>query len=397
MTKRAVIYCRVSSPEQVKNNSLESQEKRCSEYCKREGYEIDKVFVEEGESAKTANRTELKNLLAYCSANRKKINVVVFDDVTRWSRKSFDYQFAKAQLKKLGIELKSPSVKIEDTPQSNMIENLLVAVGQFDNDTKAVQTVERMKLLSERGQKNHKAPLGYINCKDPLGKKIIKPDEKTAPFIQRAFESFSKGVQTKQAILDELTGRGFRNQRGKHVSPQTFYKLLRNETYAGWNVEKKWGGRYRGNWIPIITDETFQRVQALLDGKGFQASKKRDNPDFPFRGMVICGECKRPLTASFSTGKNKNKSYGYYFCQNKNCRKVKFRKEQIEENMLGFLRLIKFREEDVLEFGKKFVENLKIKRTQALGGYTDPKGQHRGPWKAKNRLFTSPFHREKVG
>ena len=48
---RAVIYCRVSSADQVKNLSLSTQEKACREYCAREGYDVDQVFIDAGESA----------------------------------------------------------------------------------------------------------------------------------------------------------------------------------------------------------------------------------------------------------------------------------------------------------------------------------------------------------
>ena len=51
MSMRAVIYCRVSSKEQLKNLSRPSQQKACIEYCEQRGFEIDKIFLEKGESA----------------------------------------------------------------------------------------------------------------------------------------------------------------------------------------------------------------------------------------------------------------------------------------------------------------------------------------------------------
>lgn len=53
---RSVIYIRVSTAEQVDNYSLETQLKACREYCDREGLEVDSIFREEGESAKTSAR-----------------------------------------------------------------------------------------------------------------------------------------------------------------------------------------------------------------------------------------------------------------------------------------------------------------------------------------------------
>ena len=66
---RAVIYCRVSTTEQTENMSLATQERHCREFCAREGFEVAAVFVERGESAKTAHRPELFKLVAYCQAN----------------------------------------------------------------------------------------------------------------------------------------------------------------------------------------------------------------------------------------------------------------------------------------------------------------------------------------
>ena len=62
---RAVIYCRVSTKDQVDNFSLSTQEKACRDYCARHSFDVDKVFVEEGESAKTVNRPRFQQMLAY--------------------------------------------------------------------------------------------------------------------------------------------------------------------------------------------------------------------------------------------------------------------------------------------------------------------------------------------
>ena len=63
---QAVIYCRVSTKEQTKNLSLPTQERVCREYCERQGVAVNRVFVEEGESAKTSDRTKLIELLDFC-------------------------------------------------------------------------------------------------------------------------------------------------------------------------------------------------------------------------------------------------------------------------------------------------------------------------------------------
>ena len=43
---KAIIYCRVSTKEQVENFSLGSQEKACRDYAKRNNFEVDSIFIE---------------------------------------------------------------------------------------------------------------------------------------------------------------------------------------------------------------------------------------------------------------------------------------------------------------------------------------------------------------
>ena len=51
----AVLYARVSSKEQTKNLSLDSQVRDMTAYCERQAWEIAQVFTEPGESAKTTS------------------------------------------------------------------------------------------------------------------------------------------------------------------------------------------------------------------------------------------------------------------------------------------------------------------------------------------------------
>src|SRR6478752_1496759 len=70
----AVIYVRVSTKEQTENLSLPTQLRACEEYCRRQGYEILERFHEEGESAKTTDRSQLQNLLTFCRLNKGRVH-----------------------------------------------------------------------------------------------------------------------------------------------------------------------------------------------------------------------------------------------------------------------------------------------------------------------------------
>lgn len=87
----AAIDVRVSTREQTENLSLPTQIRACEEYCRREGYEVLERFKEEGESAKTTDRTELQKLLKYCRAHKGRVHFVVVYNLTRFAREKYDH------------------------------------------------------------------------------------------------------------------------------------------------------------------------------------------------------------------------------------------------------------------------------------------------------------------
>ena len=100
--------------------------------------------------------------------------------------------------------------------------------------------------------------------------------------------------------------------------------------------------RIKGLHRPIVTEDLFNRVQDVLEGKKpVTAPRRKVNPDFPLKHFVRCGVCGTPLTACFSRSKN-GKLYGYYYCYKVGCRAVKsVAKREMEsafEAMLGRLR-----------------------------------------------------------
>jgi site-specific DNA recombinase len=151
--KRAVLYVRVSTKEQVdEGNSLNTQEKHCREYALKNGYEVAEVFVEQGESAKTSMRTELQRMLLYCSDKKNKVNAVISYKIDRLSRNTDDYSQLRILLKRYGVEIKSVTEYFENTPAGRFMENIISNVAQFDNDVRAERCAGGMKDAMREGR-----------------------------------------------------------------------------------------------------------------------------------------------------------------------------------------------------------------------------------------------------
>jgi len=152
---------------------------------------------------------------------------------------------------------------------------------------------------------------------------------------------YATGLYMKEQVRERINAKGLRTQKNKPVGHERFNKMLWNPRYAGVLDVEKWGMSVNGNFEPIVTMETFQRVQDVLQGRRKTVTpRQRNRAEFPLRNFVACGHCHKPLTGSPSKGKM-GVRYNYYRCQNRSCPskpKTNVRTEVMHERFVKFLR-----------------------------------------------------------
>jgi site-specific DNA recombinase len=383
----AVIYTRVSTEDQVRNTSLATQRDACEDWCERNGYDVARVFSEEGASAKTTNRPQLHALRAYCRENRGRVAVVVVNFLDRLGRNALDNAIVMAELAGLGISARSVTEPIDESPEGKLFATIFSGMAQFDNDRRALKTVTGMKATLSAGRWPFKGPIGYLNDRDSEGRPTLRRDPERAPLVKEAFRLFSTGRFSKRAVLETVSRRGLLTLKGHRVSPQTFGMMLRNPLYKGQVGVEEWGETYPARFESLVTEAVFDRVQSLLSERQEpEAPHLRNHPDFPLRVFVRCGRCERPLTGSWSTGRAKKK-YGYYHCRNSKCLAVNEPKPEFEARFTEFLaslapdpRFLRLFKEIVLDVWRtkqaqavktnrtleRKVETLRVERAKAL-------------------------------
>ncbi len=187
---------------------------------------------------------------------------------------------------------------------------MLSAVGQFDNDTRTERTLTGMKNRVESGRWQWPAPTGYM-----VGSKTgpsLLPDPITSPLVRRLFELVATGEHTKASALAAVTALGLRTKKGAALTQETVRKILVNPLYAGEIVIKTWGKSVTADFEPLVSRETFDRVQLVLAGRALTpVPHRKERADFPLRGWLLCPECGQTVTASLRTGKLGRK-FGYY-------------------------------------------------------------------------------------
>jgi site-specific DNA recombinase len=335
--RRALIYTRVSSKNQVDGYSLDTQERFCREYADRHGYSIDKVFTERGESATTARRTELQRMLIYMAKNRKHLSALIVYRVDRFSRDMIDYGNLMQTMRDLRIQLLSTGENLDETPQGHFRGNFAAVLAQLDNEERGLRCKNGMIAAVEAGRCCWHAPLGYVNGRSRNRPSFELGDPSTVMLISKSFQLVDGGCTVAEAHR-QVTREGLRSRKGGSVSLNAFCAMLRNKTYAG--LVSCFDKCVRGDFDPIVPEDVFYRVQSRLHRSSptTATAYRKVNPEFPLRGSVRCPHCGHVLTGGKSTGNGGR--YGYYSCAK--CGKARFRRETVEQafvQMLGVLSL----------------------------------------------------------
>ena len=362
-SEKAVIYIRVSTEEQVENYSLGTQEEICRKEAEKRNLEVVKVFREEGRSAKTiTGRPTLIEMLEFCRKHKREISSVIVYRLDRVSRQTSDYLVIRRKLVECEITLISATEPTGNSPTEKFVETMLAGFAQMDNDIRSERAKNGLRARFQAGLTSY-VTMGYVNqnsytTKDPL----------TFDKLQASWHLMSTGTKTLRDIANVLTEQGVaqRHKGGKMLAQQV-NRMFRNKFYAGFVVSKKYGREVQGQHPPMVTEELFYKVQAILDGRNHNisrplAKRHRDNPDFPLRRIVKCEICGTSFTGGKSKGKREY--YGYYFCRHR-CKDSNVASEKITQDTADYIGKISLTENTAKLFNA-FLRRTYFQRAKTL-------------------------------
>ncbi|MBP7338938.1 MAG: recombinase zinc beta ribbon domain-containing protein [Niveispirillum sp.] len=164
------------------------------------------------------------------------------------------------------------------------------------------------------------APTGYRYERVSGGGRMLKRDEPAASVVQEALEGYASGrFETQADVMRFLQEHPLfpKDSRGR-IRHQRIHVLLNQPVYAGYVEAPEWDVSLRvGQHEPLISFQTYQRIQDRLKGIGRAPMRKNLNQDFPLRGFVACADCGAPLTACWSKGSHS--LHPYYLCPKRGC------------------------------------------------------------------------------
>jgi DNA invertase Pin-like site-specific DNA recombinase len=325
--KLAVLYLRVSTSKQAnKDNdpdgySLPAQEDACRRKAEALGAEVIAVFVDRGESAKTADRREFQRMLAFVK-ERGGIDFVILDKVDRFARNRRDDANLMFELRTAGAQLVSVKENIDETPAGQLLHAIMAGIAEFYSSNLATETLKGMAQKAKVGGTPGRAPIGYLNTRRRIdGREVrtVEVDPERAPLVQWAFEAYATGEWTIRSLTDELGAKGLRAlPHGKKlpgpVQTSHVAHLLKNRYYLGQVTFN--GVEYDGRHQPLVSEALFSRVQEVFRLHDKSGERQRIFRHY-LKSTVVCGRCGSRLCLTNAKGR-----YLYFYCQGRHQRRT---------------------------------------------------------------------------
>lgn len=318
----AVIYLRVSTPRQAKKDgeiegySLPAQRRDCEEKAQLLPARVVEEFIERGESAKTADRPELRRMLAYIAENR--VDYVIVHKINRLARNRYDDAMIGFALHKAGARLVSVVENIDETPAGKLVHGIVSSVSEYESNNLGAEVIKGMSQKARLGGTVSKTDLGYLNVHRTKNGEVVRTvitDRVRGPHMTWAFETCATGDWSLTMLTEELARRGLltrptRTRPARPLSRSQLHRLLRSPYYKGVVVYQ--GEQYKGKHKPLVSEATWQRVQEVLTARNLAGERQRRHPHYLI-GSVYCGSCESRMIVDHARSRS-GKIYRYFVC-----------------------------------------------------------------------------------
>ena len=250
---KAAIYARTSDSKSAKQYSIDEQVRRCWERCQNQGWDVEFVFTDEGETGRNTERSGFQEMIE--KAESGYFDVVVFWKLDRFCRSVIDLVNTKEQLGQYDVALQSVTEYIDTaSPVGRFTFRNLASAAELESDL----TSQRVQIGMHGMAKEHRWP----NSNPPLGYDLtddqkLKVNEQEAQLIAQIFNMYLEH-RSMPDVAQDLNQRGIRTNRGNKWTQWAVKTVLTNEIYRGQyqlGDYEEYVEEYR-----ILSDELFEAV-----------------------------------------------------------------------------------------------------------------------------------------
>jgi len=322
---RCAIYTRqsVSDGKDQEFSSLDAQREAAESYIQsqrgRGWIVLPRRYDDGNASGATAERPALQRLLDDVDAGL--IDCVVVYKIDRLSRSIADFVALMARFDDRGVAFTAVTQQFDTTSSVGRLTlNLLTCFAQFERETIAERTRDKMHAARKRGKwTGGPPPLGYDV--HPDGGKILV-NESEAEQVRAIFDLYldvgtfaatAKTLSDRRWTTKAWTTKGGRERTGARFTRTNLRALLSNPIYIGKTRLK--GELFEGEHEAIVERGTFDAAQAMIlknrtTGAG---GHRRGRGSALLAGLLRCASCDASMSLAHTT--RRGRRYEYYVCR----------------------------------------------------------------------------------
>ena len=139
---RVAQYARFSSDNQ-RTESIDAQLRAMNQFCKQQHWQVVATYTDEARSATTDNRPQFQQMIA--DSGKGIFDIVLVHKLDRFSRDRYDSAIYKKRLKKNNVQLCSVLERIDDSPESIMMESVLEGMAEYYSRNLGREVMKGMK------------------------------------------------------------------------------------------------------------------------------------------------------------------------------------------------------------------------------------------------------------
>ena len=367
-------YIRVSTEMQIDKDSIVNQEDRIKEFAKSRDREC-RIYKDSGISAKDQERPAFKSMLEAIEFGQ--IDTVVVTKLDRITRSLKDLLFLKDFFEQHSVAFIALTQNLDTaTPMGRFSFYVLGLVAQLEREVTAERVAEVMRSRAHKKKWNGGViPFGFtsqkrlynewffeyaknnsgIDLEDkqklkrhlqelkqdqtlrsqaqafaekqiPDSKELII-DQKEAKVVKQIYDYYLS-CKSFRGVTHRLNSNGFRTRKGVTWAGTSIRRILQNPNYYGaltYNKRRIKGKTstprpkeehiiVEGVFEPIISKETFDEVQAIIEQQKPIAPRAKSSP-YLLTGLVRCGYCNSRMYGYTNEDRRKpGRIYRYYRC-----------------------------------------------------------------------------------
>ncbi|MGN0405984.1 MAG: recombinase family protein [Bariatricus sp.] len=291
MKKRAAVYCRVSTAEELQEDSFEIQKfYYMNQIQKSPDLVLADVYGDKGKSGRSMQgRTEFQRMIRDCENG--KIDLILTKSISRFARNMGDCISTIRRLQEMGIPVifEKEAINTEDD-RNELFLCILATIAQEESNS-----ISRHLNWSRRERCLKGRPYGEVSYGYRAGKPdhIWRIEESEAKRVRTAFEMASKGYcyMDIRAVLQKMEDE---EKTGKKWGQCVLSYMLTNLYYTGDYLSNKTceietgHGKVRvknkgqkeqiyieGHHEPLVSRARFERVQKLMQMRLLNSKKTR--------------------------------------------------------------------------------------------------------------------------